>query len=133
MLRKCPHHGLQVWLQIQIFYNGVDSNIRSSLDRTAEESIMFHTYERAYKIIDNMTMNLYMWPNERFTYKSKLPTGLRSLCKYTYNHNWKDHLNFKWGGNQGDRNQVQNQPNPYYQPPHLQQRFLGNDHLACGQ
>ncbi|KAA3469847.1 Retrovirus-related Pol polyprotein from transposon opus [Gossypium australe] len=24
MLRKCPHHGLQAWLQIQIFYNGVD-------------------------------------------------------------------------------------------------------------
>ncbi|KAA3461668.1 Retrotransposon gag protein [Gossypium australe] len=27
MLRKCLHYGLQAWLQIQIFYNGVDGHI----------------------------------------------------------------------------------------------------------
>lgn len=35
---------------------------------------MFHTYERAYKTIEDMTMNLYIWTNERFMYKSKTPT-----------------------------------------------------------
>lgn len=78
MLVKCPHHELQAWHQIQIFYNGDDDNIRSSLDGAASGSLMFHTYERAYKIIDNITMNSYMWPNERFIYKSK-PTTIKAV------------------------------------------------------
>lgn len=35
---------------------------------------MFHTYERAFKIIDDMAISSYMWSNERFSYKSKPPT-----------------------------------------------------------
>ncbi|KAA3473710.1 Retrotransposon gag protein [Gossypium australe] len=60
MLRKCPNHGLQSWLQIQIFYNSVDRHIRSSVDRASNGSLMFHTYERACKIIDDMTKNSYI-------------------------------------------------------------------------
>ncbi|KAA3470870.1 casein kinase II subunit alpha, chloroplastic-like [Gossypium australe] len=74
ILRKCPHHVLQAWLQIQIFYNSVDGHIKFSLDKASDGSLMFHTYERAYKIIEDMTINSYMWPNEIFMYKSKSAT-----------------------------------------------------------
>lgn len=73
MIKKYPHHGLQAWLQIHIFYNGVDDNIRSNLDIVVGGSIMFHTYERAYKIIDDTAINSYMWLNVKFTYKSNPP------------------------------------------------------------
>ncbi|KAK5835300.1 hypothetical protein PVK06_010988 [Gossypium arboreum] len=53
---------------------GVNGHIKSSLDGMSDESLMFHTYERAYKIIDDMSMNLYMWPYERCIYKSEPPT-----------------------------------------------------------
>lgn len=70
MLRKCLQHGLQAWLQIQIFYNCVDRYIKSSLDEATKGSLMFHTYEQAYKIIEDMIMKSYMWPNGRLLYKS---------------------------------------------------------------
>lgn len=35
---------------------------------------MFQNYERAYKILDDMAMNSYMWPKERSMYKAKSPT-----------------------------------------------------------
>ncbi|KAA3461903.1 reverse transcriptase [Gossypium australe] len=154
------------------------SNIKSSLDGVVGGSIMYHTYERAYKIRNDMAMNLYMWPNERFMYKSKPLTikvinkddrypqilkklnrlestfkpmrmdscfenhleeasyiGNRGRDSYfdTYDLDWKDHQNFKWGGNQGGGNQIQNRKNPSCQPAHLQQQFVGKNHVACGQ
>ncbi|KAF7824295.1 uncharacterized protein G2W53_022439 [Senna tora] len=36
LLRKCPHHGLPKWLQVQTFYNGLSSGIRTSIDAAAE-------------------------------------------------------------------------------------------------
>ncbi|KAF7823798.1 uncharacterized protein G2W53_021942 [Senna tora] len=35
LLRKCPHHGLRKWLQVQTFYNGLSSDIRTSIDAIA--------------------------------------------------------------------------------------------------
>lgn len=74
MRHKCSQHGLKKWFQIQIFYNGVDSNIKSNIDETTKGSLMHHTYKRAFQIISDMAMNLYMCPNERFKYKLKPPT-----------------------------------------------------------
>lgn len=35
LLRKYPHHGLPVWLQVQTFYNGSGSNTRTMIDVAA--------------------------------------------------------------------------------------------------
>ncbi|KAA3477375.1 Transposon Ty3-G Gag-Pol polyprotein [Gossypium australe] len=35
----------------------------------------------------------------------------------TYNPGWKDHPNFKWGGNQQSVNQAQSRQNPPYESP----------------
>ncbi|KAA3477104.1 Transposon Ty3-G Gag-Pol polyprotein [Gossypium australe] len=57
----------------------------------------------------------------------------RDTYSNTYNLGWRDHPNFKWGGNQGGGNETQNRPNLPYQPPPLQQRFVGNDHYIYDQ
>ena len=35
LLRKCPHHGLPKWLQVQTFYNGLCSGTRTTIDVAA--------------------------------------------------------------------------------------------------
>ena len=32
MLRKCPHHGVPEWMQIQTFYQGLSEVGRSNVD-----------------------------------------------------------------------------------------------------
>jgi len=35
LLRLCPQHGLQYWMIIQAFYNGVIQAVRSTIDAAA--------------------------------------------------------------------------------------------------
>ncbi|KAJ9561910.1 hypothetical protein OSB04_007070 [Centaurea solstitialis] len=35
LLRKCPHHGIPYCIQLETFYNGLDTNARQMLDATA--------------------------------------------------------------------------------------------------
>ncbi|KAA3470406.1 oligopeptide transporter 4-like [Gossypium australe] len=44
---KCPYHGIQEWLQLQIFYNGLDGSLRAGLDGASSGAFMNNTYERA--------------------------------------------------------------------------------------
>src|SRR5262249_5891843 len=32
LLRRCPHHGLPVWLQVQTFYNGLTNRNKAMID-----------------------------------------------------------------------------------------------------
>lgn len=52
---------------MQIFYNSLDNNLRPALDGASGGALMNHRYERVCQIIDDMDMNSYMWPKERFT------------------------------------------------------------------
>lgn len=74
LLRKCLHHGMQEWLQLQIFYNGLDRSLRVELDGASGGAFMDNTYKRACQLIEDMAMNLYIWPNERFSYNRKPST-----------------------------------------------------------
>lgn len=71
MLRKCPYDGLQGWLQLQTFYNGLDRNLWSSLDGAFVGTFMSKTYVEGWQLIEDMTMNLYIWSNKWFTYRAK--------------------------------------------------------------
>ncbi|KAH9672110.1 hypothetical protein KPL70_017603 [Citrus sinensis] len=65
LLRKCPHHGLPVWLQVQTFYNGLGSNTRTMIDAAAGGTLMGKTPEAAYELLEEMTSNNYQWTSER--------------------------------------------------------------------
>ena len=39
LLRRCPHHQLSVWLQIQTFYNGLSPTNHSMIDAVAGGTI----------------------------------------------------------------------------------------------
>ncbi|GLU23925.1 hypothetical protein SLE2022_398990 [Rubroshorea leprosula] len=65
LLRKCPHHGLPIWLQVHTFYNGLFPNNRTMLDAAAGGSLMSKHADEGYNLIEEMASNSYQWGSER--------------------------------------------------------------------
>jgi len=65
MLRLCPNHGLDKWLIIHTFYNGLLYTTKIYLDATASGALMNKTYTIAYALIKNMAQSHYQWTSER--------------------------------------------------------------------
>ncbi|KAF7814830.1 uncharacterized protein G2W53_028799 [Senna tora] len=65
LLRKCPHHGLPKWLQVQTFYNGLSSEIRTSIDAAAGGALMSKPIDAAYTLLETMLSNNHQWHSDR--------------------------------------------------------------------
>ncbi|KAL0373949.1 UNVERIFIED_CONTAM: hypothetical protein Sradi_3310600 [Sesamum radiatum] len=65
MLRRCPHHELPVWRQVQTFYNGVTLANRATIDAAAGGTIMKKLPSEAFNIIDEIATNLYSYGLEK--------------------------------------------------------------------
>lgn len=65
MMQMCPHHGLENWLIIHTFYNGLLYNTRLSIDVAAGGTLMDKPYDKANQLIENMAQNHYQWGGER--------------------------------------------------------------------
>ncbi|KAK5839294.1 hypothetical protein PVK06_008070 [Gossypium arboreum] len=61
LLRRCPHHGLPLWLQVQTFHNGLNPSTRQMIDIAAGGTINNKTPEEAYEFIEKMSLNNYQW------------------------------------------------------------------------
>ena len=76
LLRKCPHHELPGWLQIQTFYNGLRLEHRAMVDATTGGSLMGKTPEDAYGLLDDMALNAFSWNTDKTARK---PSGIHSI------------------------------------------------------
>ena len=65
MLGLCPHHGLEKWLIVHTFYNGLSYTTKMTVDAAAGGALMNKSYTEAYTLIENMAHNHYQWTNER--------------------------------------------------------------------
>ena len=65
MLRLCPHHGLEKWLIIHTFYNGLTYITKITVDAAAGGPLMNQDFTKAYDLIEDMALNLYQWTDER--------------------------------------------------------------------
>ncbi|XP_075474877.1 uncharacterized protein LOC142505677 [Primulina tabacum] len=65
LLRKCPNHGFEDWVQIELFYNGLNGQTRGTVDAAAGGTIFNKSPEQAYDLLEQMTINSYQWPSER--------------------------------------------------------------------
>ena len=70
MIRRCPHHGLPEWLQVQTFYNGLNPQTRTVIDAAAGGALMGKSASEAFNLLEVMASNNYQWPNERATKKA---------------------------------------------------------------
>ena len=65
MLRLFPHHGLEKWLIVHTFYNGLSYTTKMTVDAPAGRALMNKNYTEAYALIEDMAQNHYHWTNER--------------------------------------------------------------------
>lgn len=63
-MRLYPHHGLEKWLIIHTFYNGLLSNKRMNIEVTVGGALMDKPFNEAYQLIQSMVQNHYQWGNE---------------------------------------------------------------------
>ncbi|KAL5578214.1 hypothetical protein UlMin_019913 [Ulmus minor] len=77
MLRKCPHHGIPIWLQVSTFYNGLVSNYRAMIDAAAGDCLMGKTPEEAHELLEVMAENNNQWHSERVI--AKRPAAVNEI------------------------------------------------------
>ncbi|XP_073313454.1 uncharacterized protein [Primulina huaijiensis] len=65
LLRRCPNHGFEDWVQIELFYNGLNGQTRTTVDAAESGTIFAKSPAQAYDLLEQMTINSYQWPSER--------------------------------------------------------------------
>ncbi|KAG9450269.1 hypothetical protein H6P81_010234 [Aristolochia fimbriata] len=80
LLKRCPNHKIELWSQIEIFYNGLNINTRSMIDAAFGGSISKKTPEEVHELIEEITANMYQYPLER---SSKKAAGIYILDSST--------------------------------------------------
>ncbi|KAL5540977.1 hypothetical protein UlMin_043774 [Ulmus minor] len=79
MLRKCPHHGIPVWLRVSTFYNGLVSFYRAMIDAVAGGSLMGKTPEEAHELLETMADKNNQWHSDWVT--TRRPAGVQKLIR----------------------------------------------------
>ncbi|KAI4346011.1 hypothetical protein L6164_013094 [Bauhinia variegata] len=69
ILRRCPHHSFEFWIQVQSFYNGLLPHARSMVDTAASGALNFKTPEQAWDLLEMMANNDYQRQGERAVVK----------------------------------------------------------------
>ncbi|GJS14539.1 MAK10-like protein [Tanacetum coccineum] len=56
LLQKFPHHGIDRWLQIQIFYDHVSFHLKCEIDRAADGKLCNKNADESWEIIENLAL-----------------------------------------------------------------------------
>ena len=68
-LRKCPHHGLPLWMQVQTFYNGLLPKTQTMVDAASGGAFFNKTPEDGYELIEVMASNNFLKSTDRNSQK----------------------------------------------------------------
>ncbi|XP_062103987.1 uncharacterized protein LOC133815123 [Humulus lupulus] len=77
LIRKCPHHGIERWMLVHNFYNGLCGTTRTLIDAAAGGAFMRKSANEAYDLLEEMANNNQQWPSERGN--SKKVAGLHEI------------------------------------------------------
>jgi len=69
-IQACPHHGMENWLVLQNFYNGLTPMSKGHLDAIAGGAFMSLTIDEATTLIDKMVTN-QGWGEDRTLAKTQ--------------------------------------------------------------
>ncbi|GJZ40469.1 hypothetical protein Tco_0587032 [Tanacetum coccineum] len=56
LLQKVPHHGIDRWFQIQIFYDHVSFHLKCEIDRVADDKLRDTNTDESWEIIENLAL-----------------------------------------------------------------------------
>ncbi|XP_066379215.1 uncharacterized protein [Miscanthus floridulus] len=71
-IQACPHHGMEEWLVLQNFYEGLTSMSKGHIDAAAGEAFLSLTTNAAKALIEKMVAN-QSWGEERKQQKASIP------------------------------------------------------------
>jgi len=54
---ECPHHAMENWLLMQIFYHGLNNSTRETMDATARGAFLSLTISQATALVEKMASN----------------------------------------------------------------------------
>ncbi|KAL5546795.1 hypothetical protein UlMin_006482 [Ulmus minor] len=72
LLRRCPHHGIPICIQMETFYNELLPPTRLMLDASAGGALLNKSYAEAYDLIESIAANSYQWPTSRINTTKKV-------------------------------------------------------------
>ncbi|KAL5554123.1 hypothetical protein UlMin_041524 [Ulmus minor] len=78
LLRRCPHYGIPICIQMETFYNGLLPPTRLMLDASAGGALLNKSYAEAYDLIESIAANSYQWPTSRINTTKKV-AGVHEL------------------------------------------------------
>jgi len=67
MLRLCPHHGLEKWLTIHTFYNGLTCMTKLTVDAATGGALMNKDFTTANALIEDMALNISIGPMRKLS------------------------------------------------------------------
>ncbi|GKC02610.1 hypothetical protein Tco_0994220, partial [Tanacetum coccineum] len=56
LLQKVPHHGIDLWLQVQIFYDHVNPVIRQTIDQLAGDKFRDLNAKESWALLEDLTL-----------------------------------------------------------------------------
>jgi hypothetical protein len=56
LLQKVPHHGIDLWLQVQIFYDHIDIPTRRTIDQSAGGKLRDLSAEQSWELIEDLAL-----------------------------------------------------------------------------
>lgn len=65
LIRKCPHYGLDIGIQVLAFYNEVNTGTRQLIDTSTGRSTGTKTPQEIYGMIEQIFVNNYTWGSSR--------------------------------------------------------------------
>lgn len=90
-MKSFPHHGLEKWLIIHTFYNGMLYKTRMTINASAEWALMNKPFNDVYVLIEDMAQNHYQWGSECTLVEKNIQRGgMYEVCNF-------DHMIAKMG------------------------------------
>ncbi|GJV19540.1 zinc finger, CCHC-type containing protein, partial [Tanacetum coccineum] len=85
LLQKVPHHGIDLWLKVQIFYNHINPVTRRTIDQSAGGKLRDLNVEESYELLEDLALyDNESWYNPRDFAKPvkaiALPQDVSSTC-----------------------------------------------------
>ncbi|GJS19720.1 zinc finger, CCHC-type containing protein [Tanacetum coccineum] len=56
LLQKVPHHGIDIWLQVQIFYDHVNPATRRTIDHSANGKLRDRNGEESWALLEDLAL-----------------------------------------------------------------------------
>lgn len=75
LLHKVPHHGIDLWLQVQIFYDHVNLSTKQSIDQAASGKLSDLTAEESWGTIEDLDL----YDNESWNDPRELPKTIKAI------------------------------------------------------